>query len=74
MSENINISNCTKAQLLAQLAKLELEEKADKGKRETSKEAMMAKHPVGKTSKLAMVNIESGKECATSISHMAAQL
>ena len=63
MSETIDISTCTKAQLLAQLAKLELE---------TSKEAMIARHPLEETSSLAMSNIESGKECATSIAHMAA--
>jgi site-specific recombinase XerD len=62
MSETIDISTCTKAQLLAQLAKLELE---------TSKEAMIARHPLEETSSLAMSNIESGKECATSIAHMA---
>ena len=66
MSENIDISNCTKAQLLAQLARLELKDNT-----ETSKEAMSAKHPVANTSKLAMVNIENGKEGATSSAHMA---
>ena len=71
MSENIDISNCTKAQLLAQLAKLELKENPEKADKETSKEAMMARHPVGETSVLAMVNIESGKEGATSSAHMA---
>ena len=66
MSENIDISNCTKAQLLAQLARLELKDNT-----ETSKDAMSARHPVEKTSKLAMVNIHSGKEGATSSAHMA---
>lgn len=77
MSENVNVSNCSKgsgkvskaelkAQLLAQLAKLELEEE------EISNEAMIAKHPVGETSKLAMVNIESGKEGVTSSSDIGA--